>query len=253
MKCRPAHAWHITASFCFNHAGEVRDRLFVDPRSVSCGRSSSWPPSVDVPQTDIDRLKGALQFAKDFPWPFYRHPTCPEIVFLRLPSSGGAEQAPASGFPCSATASVSESVPPHLHQTCQAIFAVQNVEECPHDLTPLLSHGWSVGAVYFWVSSRARENSFVGARFVSFRHGRRNGFTKLRVGGRSMLRPRCRSTPIKEKPRPGGRFQDGARAHKRSATGSTQMDRTTGLPRNNPRLTIYLECVVSANRRVNVR
>jgi hypothetical protein len=33
---------------------------------------------------------------------------------------------------------------PHLVQTCQAKLAIEDVDECPHDRTPLLDHGRTV-------------------------------------------------------------------------------------------------------------
>jgi hypothetical protein len=174
------------------------------------GQSISWPPSVDALQTGIHSLNGVFQVSKDFLGLFTGIQHVLKLFFFGCRPAGARSRRRLLAF--HVRASVSESVPPHLHQTCQAILAVQNVEECPHDLTPLLSHGWSVGAVCFWVSSRAGKMvSWVPGLFHS--HALRNGFTgsRSRVGGRSILRPRCRSTPIKGKPRPGGRLQDGAR------------------------------------------
>src|SRR5258708_19695416 len=75
-----------------------------------------------------------------FPRPFYRRPTCPEVVFPRLASSV-AKPALAFGFSCSATASVSERVLPHLSQASQPIFPIHNLDEYPHYLTPFLCPG----------------------------------------------------------------------------------------------------------------
>jgi hypothetical protein len=51
----------------------------------------------------------------------------------------------------------------HFIQADAAVVAIKKVEDCPHDRTPLLSHGQSVGRICFRVSLPKGENGFVGA------------------------------------------------------------------------------------------
>lgn len=67
---------------------------------------------------------------------------------------------------------------PHLLQTCQAVFAVEEVEECPHDRTSLFDHSSLVGCVCFRLSSQIykmvssdRTNGFVVASSTKYLHG----------------------------------------------------------------------------------
>jgi len=66
---------------------------------------------------------------------------------------------------------------PHLNQTRQAIFAIENVDDAPHDPHPSLSHGVRVGRICFSVSLSGWESGFFGALncFIALRP--RNRFT----------------------------------------------------------------------------
>jgi hypothetical protein len=57
---------------------------------------------------------------------------------------------------------------PHLLQTCQAKLAIEDVDECRHDRTPLLDHGGTVHPACFRPSSPVGENGFVLSGYYFF-------------------------------------------------------------------------------------